>query len=63
MGSLSLRRIEIPRPALVQPLAGFPSLVSPGQMLQVGRFLATGADGGSLFLSVSPPRSCSADVF
>lgn len=30
----------------------FPLLVAPGQMLHVGRFLATGAEGGSLFLKV-----------
>ena len=30
----------------------FPSLVHPGNMLHVGRFLATGAEGGSLFLEV-----------
>ncbi|KAL4535000.1 hypothetical protein Ndes2437B_g05753 [Nannochloris sp. 'desiccata'] len=30
----------------------FPSLVQPGNVLHVGRFLATGAEGGSLFLQV-----------
>ena len=30
----------------------FPSLVQPGNILHVGRFLATGAEGGSLFLKV-----------
>lgn len=32
--------------------SGFPGIVSPGHQLQIGRFLATGADGGSLFLDV-----------
>lgn len=32
--------------------AQFLRLVSPGQVLHVGRFLASGADGGSLFLEV-----------
>ena len=40
-----------PRPLLP---AGFASIVSPGLQLQIGRFLATGADGGSLFLDVRP---------
>lgn len=39
------------------PPADFPSVVNPGYQLQIGRFLATGADGGSTFLDVRAPAA------
>lgn len=32
--------------------AAFPHLVAPGQVVQVARYLATGSEGGSLYLRV-----------
>ena len=48
-------------PALLpvtHPAAGFTDIVSEGQQLQISRYLATGAEGGSLYLRVSG-RLCS----
>jgi hypothetical protein len=34
---------------------GFPDIVEVGQQLQISRYLATGSEGVSLYLDVSPP--------
>ena len=43
--------LPLPLPT-THPAAGFTDIVSEGQQLQISRYLATGAEGGSLYLRV-----------
>jgi pyruvate kinase len=52
--TLTTKSVEDATPSLLPVnIKQLPKLVRPGQHLQVGRFMATGAEGGSLFLQVT----------